>query len=64
VQSTKSRAPFQLRYYKKYTVNRSSFINKDSREQFEMRIHKRMIDILNPAPKVVEALTNTIKREY
>jgi len=43
---------------KKYTVNRSSFIDKDSREQFEMRIHKRMIDILNPAPKVIEALTN------
>lgn len=43
---------------KKYTVNRSTFIDKDSREQFEMRIHKRMIDILNPAPKVIEALTN------
>jgi small subunit ribosomal protein S10 len=43
---------------KKYTVNRSAFIDKDSREQFEMRVHKRMIDILNPAPKVIEALTN------
>ena len=43
---------------KKYTVNRSAFIDKDSREQFEMRIHKRMIDILSPAPKVIEALTN------
>ena len=43
---------------KKYTVNRASFIDKDSREQFEMRIHKRMIDILNPAAKVIEALTN------
>ena len=43
---------------KKYTVNRSTFIDKDSREQFEMRIHKRMIDILNPLPKVIEALTN------
>ncbi len=43
---------------KKYTVNRSSFIDKDSREQFERRVHKRMIDILNPAPKVIEALTN------
>lgn len=43
---------------KKYTVNRSSFIDKDSREQFEMRIHKRMIDILNPEGKVIEALTN------
>ena len=43
---------------KKYTVNRASFIDKDSREQFEMRIHKRMIDILNPEGKVIEALTN------
>lgn len=43
---------------KKYTVNRASFIDKDSREQFERRVHKRMIDILNPAPKVIEALTN------
>ena len=43
---------------KKFTVNRAAFIDKDSREQFEMRIHKRMIDILNPAPKVIEALTN------
>lgn len=42
----------------KYTVNRSSFIYKDAREQFEMRIHKRLIDILNPTPKVIEALTN------
>ena len=43
---------------KKYTVNRSTFIYKDAREQFEMRVHKRLIDILNPAPKVIEALTN------
>ena len=43
---------------KKYTVNRSSFIYKNAREQFEMRIHKRVIDILNPSPKVIEALTN------
>lgn len=43
---------------KKYTVNRASFIDKDSREQFEMRVHKRMIDILNPEGKVIEALTN------
>ena len=40
----------------KYTVNRSSFIHKDSREQFEMRIHKRLIDILNPTPNVIDAL--------
>lgn len=43
---------------KKYTVNRSTFVYKDAREQFEMRTHKRVIDILNPSPKVVEALTN------
>jgi small subunit ribosomal protein S10 len=43
---------------KKYTVNRASFVFKDAREQFEMRTHKRVIDILNPGPKVVEALTN------
>lgn len=43
---------------KKYTVNRSTFIYKDAREQFEMRIHKRVIDILEPSGKVIEALTN------
>ena len=43
---------------KKYTVNRSTFIYKDAREQFEMRVHKRIIDILDPSPKVIEALTN------
>lgn len=44
--------------FKKYTVNRSAFVYKDAREQFEMRVHNRLIDILNPDPKVVEALTN------
>ena len=43
---------------KKYTVNRASFVYKDAREQFEMRVHKRLIDILNPDAKVIEALTN------
>lgn len=43
---------------KKYTVNRSTFVFKDAREQFEMRVHKRLIEILNPTPKVIEALTN------
>ena len=43
---------------KKYTVNRSAFIFKNAREQFEMRVHKRLIDILNPTPKIIEALTN------
>lgn len=40
----------------KYTVNRSSFVHKDAREQFEMRTHKRLIDILNPTPRVIDAL--------
>ncbi len=43
---------------KKYTVNRSAFIYKNAREQFEMRVHKRLIDIVNPSGKVIEALTN------
>ncbi len=43
---------------KRWTVNRSTFVYKNAREQFEMRIHKRLIDILSPSPKVVEALTN------
>jgi len=43
---------------KKYTVNRSTFIHKDAREQFEMRVHKRLIDILNPNQKIIESLTN------
>ena len=40
----------------KYTVNRSTFIDKNSREQFEMRVHKRVIDILNPNQDIIEAL--------
>ena len=43
---------------RKYTVNRSTFVDKDSREQYEMRMHKRIIDILNPTPKVIDALMN------
>jgi small subunit ribosomal protein S10 len=43
---------------KKYTVNRASFVYKNTREQFEMRVHKRLIDIINPNAKTVEALTN------
>ena len=42
----------------KYTVLRSTFVHKDSREQFEMRVHKRMIDILDPTPKTIDSLTN------
>ena len=43
---------------RKYTVNRSSFVHKDAREQFEMRVHNRLIDILNPTAKIIDALTN------
>ncbi len=43
---------------KRYTVNRSTFVHKDSREQFELRIHKRLIDILNPNQKIIESLSN------
>ena len=43
---------------RKYTVNRSAFVHKNSREQFEMRAHKRLVDIVNPSSKLVEALTN------
>lgn len=42
----------------KITVNKSTFVHKDSRDQYEMRTHKRLIDILNPTPKTVENLTN------
>jgi ribosomal protein S10, bacterial/organelle len=42
----------------KYTVNRSTFVNKDARDQYEMRVHKRLIDIVEPTAKTVEDLTN------
>ncbi|KKS37324.1 MAG: 30S ribosomal protein S10 [Parcubacteria group bacterium GW2011_GWA2_42_14] len=42
----------------KYTVNRSSFVHKNAREQYEMRVHKRLIDIINPNPKTIDALMN------
>lgn len=41
---------------RKWTVNRSTFVHKDSREQYEMRTHKRIIDILEPTPKTIDAL--------
>ena len=41
---------------KKYTVNRSSFVHKDAREQFEMRTHKRLLDIIEPTQQTVDAL--------
>lgn len=40
------------------TVLRSTFVHKDSREQFEMRIHKRLIDVLDPTAKTIESLQN------
>ncbi len=43
---------------KKYTVNRSTFVHKNSREQFELRVHKRLVDILNPTQKIIESLSN------
>jgi small subunit ribosomal protein S10 len=39
-----------------FTVLRSVHVHKDSREQFEMRTHKRLIDILDPNPKTIDAL--------
>lgn len=42
---------------KKYTVNRATFIDKNSREQFELRVHKRLIDILNPNQSIIESLS-------
>jgi len=43
---------------KRYTVNRSTFVHKDSRDQYEMRIHKRLIDILDPTAQTIEALSS------
>ena len=40
----------------KFTVNRSTFVHKDAREQFEMRVHKRIIDIISPNADIIEAL--------
>lgn len=55
----KVEGPIPLPTEKKiWTVNRAAFVYKNAREQFEMRIHKRLIDIINPTPKVIESLTN------
>ncbi len=43
---------------RKYTVNRDSFVHKDAREQFEMRVHKRLIDIYDPNSRIIDAMTN------
>jgi len=42
----------------KVTVNRSTFVHKNSRDQFEMRVHKRLVDIINPTPKTIDLLTS------
>lgn len=42
---------------RKYTVNRSTFVHKNARDQYEMRIHKRMVDIIDPSAQTIEALT-------
>jgi small subunit ribosomal protein S10 len=41
-----------------YTVLKSTFVHKDSRDQFEMRIHRRLIEIIDPTAKTIDALTN------
>lgn len=43
---------------RKYTVNRSTFVHKKSRDQFEMRVHKRIIDIVEPSEKTIDAMMN------
>ncbi|MFH0853628.1 MAG: 30S ribosomal protein S10 [bacterium] len=40
----------------KYTVLRSTFVHKNARDQYEMRVHKRLLDILDPTPKTVDSL--------
>ena len=42
--------------FERYTVNRSPHVDKKSREQFEIRTHKRLLDIVDPTPQTVEAL--------
>jgi len=42
---------------RKYTVNRSTFVHKDARDQYEMRIHKRLVDIIDPTAQTIESLT-------
>ncbi|PJA86964.1 MAG: 30S ribosomal protein S10 [Candidatus Moranbacteria bacterium CG_4_9_14_3_um_filter_42_9] len=43
---------------RKFTVNKSTFVHKDARDQYEMRLHKRLIDILESTPKTIDSLTN------
>lgn len=41
---------------RKYTVNRSTFVHKTAREQYEMRVHKRLIDISSPSERTIDSL--------
>lgn len=43
---------------RRYTINRSTFVHKKSREQFELRVHKRLVDVLNPQQKIIDSLTD------
>ena len=43
---------------KKFTVLRSTFVHKDSRDQYEMRVHKRLLDIINLTPQTIDTLQN------
>ena len=53
------RGPIPLPTHKKiFTVNRSTFVNKESREQFQLSTHKRLIDIYNASTKTIDALGN------
>ena len=45
-------------HIQKYSVNRATFVHKTAQEQFEMRTHKRLVDIMNTTPKSIEALMN------
>ena len=55
----KARGPIPLpTEIHRYTVNRSTFVHKDAREQFEMRIHKRLIEIEDPSQEFLAALMN------
>jgi|SRR6185295_12435898 len=43
---------------KKFTLNKSTFVHKDSREQYEIRTHKRLIDVTESTPQTIEALSS------
>ena len=55
----KVHGPIPLPTEKKiYTVNASTFVHKNSRDQYEMRVHKRLVDIIEPTASTVESLSN------